>query len=345
MLPPRPTAPSAASGGPRPVHNAGQARSSGSCSGRERIEIRRPDPRSERPAEEATAAHDAPFIAGRRESGPRRSELATSSKKGTRPRRRAGPSPAPRPPACAAEAGRRDEPPSGPLGTARQKSAESESVIAEISGLPDSAWSAKSPAKARRSFVGCEPAHARGPRAPAEGEAPEMVPEGRRAKRRKTGRRECRGSLGEPRPARRLLLPETRGFLSAATQSEQEKRPPGERRRRKEKEEPRRIEHAGLEVREPGLAAAGKRVPERELAAQEPVGRVELQGEEEVSLVAKAGCEPSESREEPVNGNGGQTERPPRAIGQAPRAASRGLAKRRRTLLTAFPATARRCRW
>ena len=92
-----------------------------------------------------------------------------------------------------------------------------------------------------------------------------------------------------------------------------------ERRRMEEEEKGRRIEDARLSVGEPRLPRAGQRVPQRDLARAQAVGRVELERVEEVALVAKRGRPPvQQSGSEPEDG--GQKRRGPANPGEEPSA-------------------------
>ena len=98
--------------------------------------------------------------------------------------------------------------------------------------------------------------------------------------RKERGTDEAPGSKPPPRE-------ETPGSPRADDEVNQQIEGRRERRRRQQEEESRRVEDARLDVGEPGFSRARQRVPQRHVAGRQTRGGVELDGIEEISLVAK----------------------------------------------------------
>ncbi len=126
-----------------------------------------------------------------------------------------------------------------------------------------------------------------------------MVPEGRERRGRPRGDEdrapEERSGLGNA-----FLREKPAHPPRADREVDEQKENSGHRRPRQEKEETGWIEDARLPVGEPGLACSGERIPERDLPGAKPVRRVQLQGVEEIPLVAEGRRETEgERRTEP----------------------------------------------
>ena len=153
-------------------------------------------------------------------------------------------------------------------------------------------------------------------------EGSEVVPVGRK-RRREAARREGRGAEEAPRIRDVLLLQEPSGAPDRDGEVQQEIEPGREGRRRNQEEQIRRIEDAGLAVRQPRLTRSGERIPQGDLAGAHPVGRVELERIEEVSLVTKRRS-PVRKERRPEPEDGGEERRAHGDPGHDP-AAQHGL--------------------